>query len=126
MQKLFLLVAISAAAATTAPATRAQKAQFSADMHLLDGAGRIQVVKLFVGNERARFDRTAMSQEVSGISSLLIDFDHQFLYLLAPQSKMYMRIAGSNGSPFYRGAWMFRPSSSDSPCGGWVSEANQR
>lgn len=125
MRKL-IQTAVILTVATTAPGTLAQKTEFSADMRLTDGSGQSQVVKLFVGNQRARLDRTATSGEVNGISSLLIDFDHQFLYLVAPQSKMYMQIAGSNGSPFYRGAWMFRPSSPDSPCGGWVSEANQR
>lgn len=126
MRKLILTAAALIAGTTTAPGTLAQKTEFSADMRLIDGAGQNQVVKLFVGNQRARLDRTAPSGEANGISSLLIDFDHQFLYLLAPQSKMYMQIAGSNGSSFYRGAWMFRPASPDSPCGDWVSEANQR
>jgi hypothetical protein len=112
--------------ATTAQATYGQKTEFAADMRLVDAAGRTQAVKLFVGNQRARLDRAPISGELNGISSLLIDFDHQFLYLLAPRSKMYMRLAGSNGTPFYRGAWMFRPSSLEAPCGGWVSEANQR
>jgi hypothetical protein len=126
MRKNFLFVAIFTVSAATAPTAHGQKAEFSADMRLIDGARQGQVVKLFVGNERARLDRTATSGEVNGISSLLIDFDHQLIYLLAPQSKMYVQIAGSNGSAFYRGAWMFRPSSSDSPCGDWVSEANHR
>jgi hypothetical protein len=125
MRNLILFVAMLTVETSTASVMRAQKTEFSADMRL-DAAGQIQVVKLFVGNQRARLDRTAIAGEVNGISSLLIDFDHQFLYLLATQSKMYMRIAGSNGSPFYQGAWMFRPSSSEAPCGEWVSEANRR
>jgi len=104
----------------------AQKVEFSADMRVLDGSGRTQSVKLFVGNKQARLDRPAMKGEIGGIGSLLIDFDHQFLFVLIPQSKMYLQIAGSNGTPFYRGVWMFRPSSPENPCSGWVSEANQR
>jgi hypothetical protein len=79
-----------------------------------------------VGNKQARLDRPATKGEIGGIGSLLIDFDHQFLFVLIPQSKMYLQIAGSNGTPFYRGVWMFRPSSPENPCGAWVSEANQR
>jgi hypothetical protein len=109
-----------------AASTPGHKVEFSADMRILAGTGRTQTVKLFVGNMRARLDRQATDDETDGIGSLLIDFDHQFLFLLIPQSKMYLQIAGSNGTPFYRGAWMFRPSSADDPCGGWVSEANQR
>lgn len=126
MRKWYLIIAILIAGAIGVTATYGQQPEFSADMRVVDAAGRIQVVKLFVGNKRARLDRAPISEELNGISSLLIDFDHQFLYLLAPRSKMYMRLAGSNGTPFYRGAWMFRPSSPDAPCGGWVSEANQR
>jgi hypothetical protein len=109
--------------ATSAPG---QKVEFSADMRILDGTGRTQIANLFVGNKQARLDRATTKDETNGIGSLLIDFDHQFLFLLIPQSKMYLQIAGSNGTPFYRGVWMFRPSSPDNPCGAWVSEANQR
>jgi hypothetical protein len=126
---LAFLFAIHAAAqdsVTKAVSTPAQKVEFSADMQILDGTGRTQALKVFVGNQRARLDRPTTEDETNRISSLLIDFDHQFLFLVIPQSKMYLQIAGSNGTPFYRGAWMFRPSSSDNPCGGWVSEANQR
>jgi hypothetical protein len=126
---IVLIAALTAAAQDFVPkaaSTSGQKVEFSADIRMLDGTGRTQAVKLFVGNMQARLDRAATEDETSGIGSLLIDFDHQFLFLLFPQSKMYMQIAGSNGTPFYRGAWMFRPSSQDNPCGGWVSEANQR
>src|SRR4029077_6636879 len=109
-----------------AVSTSAQKVEFSADMQVLDGIGRTQTVKLFVGNKQARLDRPTTKDETNGIGSLFIDFVHQFLFLLIPQSKMYLQIAGSSGTPFYRGVWMFRPSSPDNPCGGWVSEANQR
>ena len=126
MRKSYVIIAFLIADALGAPATYGQQPEFSADMRLAGAAGQIQVVKLFVGNKRARLDRAPIAEELNGISSLLIDFDHQFLYLLSPRSKMYMRLSGSNGTPFYRGAWMFRPSSPDAPCGGWVSEANQR
>jgi hypothetical protein len=104
--------------------TQAQKVEFSADMKILDGSGGTQIAKIYVGNKQARLDRPKDDQ--NRIGSLIIDFDHQFLFLLIPESKMYLQIAGSNGTPFYQGVWMFRPSSPDNPCGGWVSEANQR
>ena len=106
--------------------TPAQKVEFSADMRVLDNTERTQIVKLFIGHKQARLDRPTTEGETNGIGSLLIDFDHQFLFLFIPQSKLYLQISGSNGMPFYRGASMFRPSSADNPCGGWVSEANQR
>src|SRR5260370_10944441 len=106
--------------------TPAQKVEFSADMRVLDSTERTQIVKLFIGHKQARLDRPTTEGETNGIGSLLIDFNHQFLFLFIPQSKLYLQISGSNGMPFYRGASMFRPSSTDNPCGGWVSEANQR
>ena len=126
MKRWFPALLTMALVALPAASTPAQKVEFSADMRILDGTGRTQIVKLFIGNGRARLDRPITRDETNGIGSLLIDFDHQLLYVLIPQSKMYLRIAGSNGTPFYQGAWMFRPSSPDNPCGGWVSEANQR
>ena len=126
MRRSFPKLPTLALVVMSAASTSGQKVEFSADMQVLDGTGRTQIVKLFVGNKRARLDRPTTKDETNGIGSLLIDFDHQFLFLLFPQSKMYMQIAGSNGTPFYRGAWMFRPSSQDNHCGGWVSEANQR
>jgi hypothetical protein len=124
-----LIGALTAVAQDSAPkvaSAQAQKVEFSADMRIIDNTDRTQIVKLFVGNKRARFDRPTTGGETSGIGSLLIDFDHQFLFLLIPQSKLYLQISGSSGTPFYRGASMFRPSSPDNPCGGWVSEANQQ
>jgi len=125
MQRWFHKLLTIALVVMPAASRAAQKVEFSADMRVLDGRGRTQSVKLFVGNKQARLDRPAMKGEIGGIGSLLIDFDHQFLFVLIPQSKMYLQIAGSNGTPFYRGVWMFRPSSPENPCSGWVSEANQ-
>jgi hypothetical protein len=124
-----LLGALTIAAQDSVPkvgSTPAQSVEFSADMRLLGNSERAQIVKLFVGHKQARLDRPSTEGETNGIGSLLIDFDHQFLFLLIPQSKLYLQISGSNGMPFYRGVSMFRPSSKDNPCGGWVSEANQR
>ena len=126
MRRRFQILPTLTLVVMAAVSTSAQNVEFSADMQVLDGTGRTQTVKLFVGNKQARLDRPSTKDETNGIGSLLIDFDHQFLFLVIPQSKMYLQIAGSNGTPFYRGAWMFRPSSPDNPCGGWVSEANQR
>src|SRR5579862_1522835 len=75
--------------------TSAQNGDFSADMRLSDGAGRTQTLKLFVGNKRARFDLPKQGNDSSGIGSILIDFDHQFIYLLVPQNKLYLQIEGS-------------------------------
>src|SRR5215471_8966937 len=104
----------------------AQKVQFSADMQVSDGGGRSQTLKLFVGDRRARFDRAKQGGESEDIGSILIDFENQFIFLLIPQSKMYLQVEGSAGTPFYRGAWMFRPDTPKYPCNGWVSEANYR
>jgi hypothetical protein len=106
--------------------TPAQKVEFSADMQVSDSTGRSQNLKLFVGDKRARFDRAPEANESEGIGSLLIDFQNQFIFLLIPQSKMYLQIEGSAGTAFYRGAWMFRPDTPKYPCNGWVSEANYR
>lgn len=114
---LFLMSALS---------TPAQKVEFSADMRVSDGAGRAQTLKLFVGNMRARFDLPKQGNDTSGIGSILIDFDHQFIFLLIPQAKLYLQIEGSAGTPFYSGAWMFRPYSPKYPCNDWVSEADRR
>jgi hypothetical protein len=71
-------------------------------------------------------DRQEQGNDTSGIGSLLIDFQNQFIFLLIPQSKLYLQIEGSLGTPFYRAAWMFRPDDPKYPCHGWVSEANAR
>lgn len=59
----------------------AQKPEFSADMQLLDATARTETVKLHVGNQRARLDRTGTPGDTNGISALIIDFYHQILYL---------------------------------------------
>ena len=101
----------------------AQKTQFSGDMELLNASGETQTVKLYVGNQRARIERTAADAE--GIGTVLLDFDHQLIYLLIPRSKFYLWVTGSQGSPFYNAAWMFRPQNPASPCDGWVHEADR-
>jgi hypothetical protein len=110
----------------SALSTPAQKVEFSADMRVSDGAGRTRTQKLFVGNKRARFDLLKQGDDTNGISSVLIDFDHQFIFLLIPQAKLYLQIEGSAGTAFYSGAWMFRPYSPKYPCNDWVSEADRR
>jgi hypothetical protein len=114
---LFLMSAVS---------TLAQKVEFSADMRVSDGAGRTQTLKLSVGNMRARFDLQKQGDDPNGIGSILIDFDHQFIFLLIPQANLYLQIEGSAGTPFYSGAWMFRPHTAKYPCNDWVSEADRR
>jgi len=104
----------------------AQKVEFSADMRISDGAGRTQTLKLSVGNMRARFDLQKQGDDPSGIGSILIDFDHQSIFLLIPQANLYLQIEGSAGTPFYSGAWMFRPYAAKYPCNDWVSEADRR
>src|ERR1700756_5164829 len=83
---LFLMSALS---------TPAQKVEFSADMRVSDGTGRAQTLKLFVGNMRARFDLPKEGNNTNGIGSILIDFDHQSIFLLIPQAKLYLQIEGS-------------------------------
>lgn len=107
-------------------ATSAQKVEFSADMRVSDGTGRTQILKISVGNMRARFDLPKQENGASGIGSILIDFDHQFIFLLIPQAKLYLQIEGSAGTPFYNGAWMFRPYAAKYPCNDWVSEGDRR
>ena len=111
---------------TSAATMSAQKVEFSADMRVTDGAGRTQTLKLFVGNMRARFDFLKPGDDPSGIGSILLDFDHQSMYLLVPQANLYLQIEGSAGTAFYSGAWMFRPYAPQYPCNDWVSEADRR
>jgi hypothetical protein len=124
----FFQALVSVAILLTAAVTSAgaQKPEFSADMQILNTNGQTQTVKLFVGNKRARLDRSEPGNQPNGIGSLLIDFENQLVFLLIPQSKLYLQIAGSLGMPFYRGAWLFRPDSPDRPCSGWVTEADRR
>jgi len=106
--------------------TRAQKVEFSADMQVSDGSGQTQILKLFVGNKRARFDRLKQGNDGNGIGSILIDFQNQFILLLIPQSKLYLQIEGSAGTAFYSGGWMFRPDTPKYPCNAWVREGDRR
>jgi hypothetical protein len=110
----------------SAVSTRAQKVEFSADVQVSDGTGQTQTLKLFVGDKRARFDRVKEGNDADGIGSILIDFQNQFIFLLIPQSKLYLQIEGSAGTSFYTGAWMFRPDPPKYPCNAWVSEADRR
>lgn len=114
---LFLMSAVLASA---------QKAEFSAHMRMSRSAGRSQTLKLFVGNMRARFDVQKEGDDTSGTGSILIDFDHHFIFLLMPQARQHLQIGGSAGMPFYGAAWMFRPYSPEYPCNDWVSEADRR
>ena len=104
----------------------AQKVEFSSDMRVSDSPGRTQTLKVFVGNMRARCDLPKEGNDTSGVGSILIDFDHQFIFLLIPQANLYLQIEGSAGTPFYSAAWMFRPQSPKYPCNEWVSEADKR
>jgi hypothetical protein len=103
-----------------------QAVQFSSDMRLFNGPGDTQVVKLYVGNKRALIQRDESKGDVRGIGSIVMDFENQFVFLLIPQSRLYLRVTGSQGSPFYNAAWMFRPYNPATPCAGWVAEADRR
>jgi hypothetical protein len=107
------------------PSVCAQQNQFSADMQLRNGTDHTDTVRLYVGNQRARFDRVGSLND-NRISTLIIDFYHQMIYLVVPEARVYMRIAGSEGMPFYDAARMFRPLSPDQPCGQWIWEADRR
>jgi hypothetical protein len=104
----------------------AQKVEFSADMRVSDSPGRTQTLKVFVGNMSARFDLPKEGNDTSGIGSILIDVDHQFIFLLIPQANLYLQIEGSAGTPFYSAAWMFRPYAPEYPCHDRVSESDRR
>src|SRR5262245_54603793 len=123
---LLRMVAAIALLMVSATAAVAQKVEFSADMRVLDGTGHTEMFKLYIGNQRVRLDRADSAGEQNGISSLIIEFPNQLLYLLIPQTKMYFRVAGASGMPFYEAAWMFRPQSPAYPCNQWVQEADKR
>jgi len=124
MQKILMLFA---AAVLTLPSYSAAKGpEFSADMLINQTTGQTQVEKLYVGNGRARLDRATQAGETGRISSLIMDFDHQFLYLLLPQDKMYLQVLGSSGILFYTGANLFRPQTPDNACSDWIPEADRR
>jgi hypothetical protein len=103
-----------------------QEVEFSSDMRVSDSPGRTQTLKVSVGNMRARFDLPKEGNDTSGVGSILIDFDHQFIFLLIPQANLYLQIEGSAGTPFYTGPWMFKPYSPEYPRSDWVSEAERR
>lgn len=112
--------------ALSAKTLQGQAVQFSSDMRLFSATGDAQVVKLYVGNKRARIQRDESQGDTRGIESIVMDFENQFIFLLIPQSRLYLRVTGSQGSPFYNAAWMFRPYNSAAPCAGWVAEADRR
>jgi len=92
----------------TSAATETDKqTQFSADMVISQNTGESLVEKLYVGRGRARLDRLGQVGD-DRVSTLLIDFDHQLLYLVLPQDKMYLKIMGSNGIYFYKGSYLFQ------------------
>ena len=103
--------------------TIAQDVDFSANMRLLKTSDQSETVKLYCGRQRVRLDRTDAK---NGSSSLIIDFYTQSLFILIPESKLYVRGATASGMPFYQAAWLFRPHSSEHPCGQWISEADRR
>lgn len=103
-----------------------KRTEFSADMVIVQSTGETLTENLYVGKGRARLDRLGQTGENIRVSSLLMDFDHQLLYLLLPQDRMYLKIQGSNGIYFYKGANLFRPQTPDSACSDWVPEADSR
>jgi hypothetical protein len=111
---LFLASSITAAIKET---------EFSADMVITQTTGETLVQKLYLGKRRARLDRFGQTGENNPVGSLLIDFDHQLLYLVLPQEKMYLKIMGSNGIYFYKGSYLFRPQTPDTACSDWIPEA---
>ena len=123
--KIISAVLLALLALSAFPA-QAQKVQFSSDMELLDASGKTQTVKLFVGDQRVRIERSAPDADAAGIGTVLMDFDHQLIYMLIPRTKFYLWVTGSQGSPFYNAAWMFRPQNPARPCDGWIEEADRR
>ena len=111
---------------TSAVSTAAQQVQFSTDMQLFNGTARTETVKLSVGDRRVRIDRPIKDGDANQIGSIIVDFGTQGISFLIPQSKTYMRLAGSLGMPFYDVAWTFRPESKKWPCNAWVREADKR
>lgn len=112
--------------ALSAAALPAQTVEFSSNMRLSSATGDTQVAKLYVGNKRALIQRDESKSDTNGIGSIVMDFENQLIFLLIPQSKFYLRVTGSQGSPFYNAAWMFRPYNPATPCDGWVAEADRR
>lgn len=127
MRKMFLQIVAATFFLTISSAATARASDyFSANMVITQSTGQILVEKLHVGKGRARLDRVPQPGEIVRVSSLIMDFDHQFLFLLLPDDKMYMQILGSNGMSFYRGAHLFRPHTATSACSDWIPEADSR
>ena len=103
-----------------------KKTEFSAEMVITQTTGEALTENLYVGKGYARLDRRGQEGDNIRVISLLMDFDHQLLYLLLPQDKMYLKILGSSGIYFYKGANLFRPQTPDTACSDWVPEADSR
>lgn len=112
--------------AFSAVALRAQAVEFSGNMRLFGDTGDNQMATLYVGNKRAIIQRDDSTEDTGGIRSIVMDFENQLIYMLIPQTKLYLRVAGSAGSAFYNAGWMFRPYNPALPCAGWVAEADRR
>jgi hypothetical protein len=122
MQRLLRMVGVVVLFAL--PAKAGEPIQFSADMAISQSTGQVMVEKLYVGNAQARIDRVSAGND--RVSSLLMDFKNQTLYLLLPRDKMYLQIQGSAGIYFYRGSFLFRPQTPDTACSDWIPEADMR
>lgn len=105
---------------------RTQPVEFSSDMEIFLSSGMTQTVKLYVGHKRARLDRSEQDDDTRGIGSIILDFQSQLIFVLIPQSNLYLQIEGSLGMPFYRGGWLFRPENPGHPCNAWIREADDR
>ncbi|HEX3436256.1 MAG TPA: hypothetical protein VHT24_05765 [Pseudacidobacterium sp.] len=126
MNRFFLQALVATLILTSSMAWAEKQSEFSADMVITQSTGETRIEKLYVGKGRARLDRIAQEGQTNRISSLVMDFDHQLLYLLAPRDKMYLKILGSEGTLLYKGAHLFRPQSPDTACSDWVPEADSR
>jgi hypothetical protein len=124
----FLVLVLASTVSLAVPSTSKATASdfFSSNMVITQSTGQIVVEKLHVGKGRARLDRIPQKGETVRVTSLIMDFDHQFLFLLLPDDKMYMQILGSSGMSFYRGARLFRPHTANSACADWIPEADSR
>ena len=126
MRRFLLRIAASAALVVSAAAGAATSSEFSADMVITQSTGQTVTEKLYVGKARARLDRFAPGGESLRVNSLIMDFDHQLMYLVLPQEQMYLQIMGSSGIYFYRGSNLFRPQTPDTACSDWIPEADRR
>ena len=123
MPRITLVVILMA---FSAAGLKAQRVEFSGNMRLFGDTGDNQMAKLYVGNKRALIQRDESMNDTGGITSVVMDFENQLIYMLIPQTKLYLRVAGSEGSAFYNAGWMFRPYNPAMPCAGWVAEADRR